>query len=39
LEQWNKPVYEYVTEFLRLSQFAQYMVEDEKNGLVGSNRG
>ena len=30
MQQWNKPVYEYVAEFLRLSQFAQYMVEDEE---------
>ena len=30
LQQWNRSVDEYATEFLRLSRFAPYMVTDEE---------
>jgi len=30
LQQWNKYVDEYVVEFLRLSRFAPYLMEDEE---------
>jgi len=30
LQQWNQSVYEYATEFLRLSRFAPCMVADEE---------
>ena len=30
LQQWSKSIDEHAVEFLRLSRFAQYMVEDEE---------